>query len=126
VFLSVSSLTVPSSGNTQLYKRVAYRPVFLHVTVKSPHYIIFMWFIELHTENGTKSRYSITVEPRTQAGPITMSDNPEKRSSILAQIAVFSAQLDPLYKCYTFQKVVRFIFNVLKQTESCEYLGKDC
>jgi len=46
-----------------------------------------------------------------------MSDNPEKGSSVLALIAVFSAQLDPLYKCDTFQKVLTFIFTVLKQTE---------
>lgn len=65
-----------------------------------------------------RKQYFSTVEPRTQAAPITMSDNPEKRNSVLARIAIFIAHLDLLYKCYTFQKVLTFIFTVLKQNGS--------
>lgn len=49
--------------------------------------------------------------------PNTMNDNAEKRTSVLARIAVFSAHLHPLHKCYTFQKVLTFLFTVLKQSE---------
>jgi hypothetical protein len=68
-------------------------------------------------ENSTKARYFSTADPRTVAAPITMSDNPGKRSSVLARIIFFSAQIGPLCKCYTLQNVLTFLFTLIEDQE---------